>query len=305
MRRTIAEHVESRAGIDFLDVPPVAVSARLARRVAVVARHVQPDLHYLWSDLRFGPRLRRVPLHVRIVDACFKTYLAALVLAGWWRARRIFCLGELDYRWMLRRFPSWRRKIRVYVNAVDESDRRALAAIRQNRKHPPAPGRKFLWLGRWAAHKGNDVLVDFMARHLPLHPEDSVTIAGCGPEALPQIPRALLQSGRVRVVESYDRRELRQLLATHDAGLFTSRTEGWGLTLQEMLESGMPVHATVAGAVHDLKGAFGGQLREFPPDASIGAGLAPIDPPATYFERFSWAAIAAGYLEGLDDTLRG
>lgn len=43
----------------------------------------------------------------------------------------------------------------------------------------------------------------------------------------------------------------------YDAGLFTSEAEGWGLSLNEMLESDMPVFATEVGGVRDLRPAEG------------------------------------------------
>jgi hypothetical protein len=95
------------------------------------------------------------------------------------------------------------------------------------------------------------------------------------------------------VLPRYGRETLPALLASHDAGLFTSVAEGWGLSLQEMLESGLPVYATHVGAAVDLAPYFPRSLRPFPPLEPlerIDPGGQPRD---DYDERFTWDAIAS------------
>ena len=185
----------------------------------------------------------------------------------------------------------------MYVNAIGDEERKALAAVRQNRSTPSGPDCRFLWLGRWTAHKGIDCLVEFIRQRIVENSADTFTIAGCGDEAVRHIGLELLNSGRIKVVPSYDRRELTGLMRTHDAGLFTSIVEGWGLTLQEMLESGMLVYATDTGAARDLRDEFPGLLMDFPPPPSARGnfhrGTAIKN---TYFDRFSWTAIAVSYI---------
>ena len=105
------------------------------------------------------------------------------------------------------------------------------------------------------------------------------------------------QSARLRVLPAYTRDELPGLLATHDAGLFTSHVEGWGLSLSEMLESGMPVYATEAGAVQDIKPFFPSSLRPFPPGRSQSGQTYHLENLAHngYLATFSWDAIAERY----------
>jgi glycosyltransferase involved in cell wall biosynthesis len=158
-------------------------------------------------------------------------------------------------------------------------------------------GARFLWIGRWAAHKGTARLRRFLAARAVSHPADTVTLAGCGEAPARELPAEWLLAGRVRIVPRFARAELPALLAAHDAGLFTSDVEGWGLSLNEMLESGLPVYATTAGAVADLLPYFPGALRPFPPPPD---GTVPPAPPMDlaangYDERFSWDAIAAAY----------
>ena len=297
IRRSIADYVEKDGLFDCVDLPPVAVTRALARNCPVIARSVQPDLAYLWTEMWFAGRLRSVGVADWIATALFNFYLGILVVCGWFRARHILCLGREEFEWMKKWFPWWQGKLAMYVNAIADNEREALVEVRLNRVSSGGRGTKFLWLGRWAAQKGVDLLLDFIQNNIDARSADSVTIAGCGNGVEKHIPPELLKQGNVRIVPSYDRRDLVGLLEEHDAGLFTSRTEGGGLTLQEMLESGMRVYATNAGAVHDLRREFSELLRPFPPSGSASAM-----PPRTqalraeYIKRYSWRAIAKHYL---------
>jgi hypothetical protein len=76
------------------------------------------------------------------------------------------------------------------------------------------------------------------------------------------------------------------------------------MTLNEMLESGMPVYATEAGGVEDLRPFFPRSLQPFPPPPSPEPEA--FEPAATssedlaasgYYERFGWSEIARRYEE--------
>jgi hypothetical protein len=127
-------------------------------------------------------------------------------------------------------------------------------------------------------------------------PEDSITIAGCGSQATRDCPADLLAGGQLRLVPSFPRADLPGLLAGHDAGLFTSVVEGWGLSLNEMLESGMTVFATLAGGVADLGPFFPMSLRPFPPPFDFVPAPPSEDlEESGYYRECSWAGIAARY----------
>lgn len=303
-RRRLEDFLEGHS-FDVVDLPAISVSPRIAARTAVVARSVQPELLYLWRSLQ--ERLRRFPGQPLRVTAEAATWpwVARAVVAGWRRAHLILCLGSQELAWMQERFPSLRPRLEMYVNALAPADQTALAAVRANRRPPPGPGTRFLWMGRWAAHKGIRRLVRFLAARAVSHPEDRFTLAGCGPEALAACPAELVRSGRLQTVPAFSRSELPGLLARHDAGLFTSDVEGWGLSLNEMLESGLPVYATRAGGVADLEPCFPHQLRPFPPPAEIAVER-DLDLIASgYHERFTWPCIAARYEETVLRRLAG
>jgi glycosyltransferase involved in cell wall biosynthesis len=272
-----------------IEVPAISASARLARQGRIVVRSVQPELLYLAAGIRSDVAHRPTPR--ALANAALGAPRAAAILGGWRRASRILCQGTLELDWMRRRFPRWRGKLGLWVCALPPVERAALAAVRQRRKTPSGPGVRFLWIGRWSAQKGTARLLRWMHARLAAHPRDSVTIAGCGPAA------EGLRSDRVRVIPEFSRAGLPGLLAEHDAGLFTSSVEGWGLSLNEMLEAGLPVFATEAGGVVDLRPFFPGRLLPFPPPADPLAGLPP--PPDLqvngYLDRFSWARVAEDY----------
>jgi glycosyltransferase involved in cell wall biosynthesis len=106
-------------------------------------------------------------------------------------------------------------------------------------------------------------------------------------------------------VPLFSRADLPLLLAEHDAGLFTSRAEGWGLVLNEMIESGLPVYATRAGGVDALRSVLGSFVQEFPPPPGA---IPPLQPdPGTrgrYEARFRWLTIAERYLEAIVSARR-
>jgi glycosyltransferase involved in cell wall biosynthesis len=294
MRSRLDEFLKTQEPFDVIDCPAPLVTRYVSRATSVVVRSIQPDLLYLRSSLGFsrGRGLRgvaRLPF-----EYAHAIYLAALVLRGWARARRIICLGSLELRWMRRWFPWWRGKLTSYFCALSETDQSALAEVRRKRASHASDCFRFLWIGRWAAHKGTAKLLDFIKQWTVQRPQDTFTIAGCGADAERNFPPELLNSGVVKIIPTFGRGELYTLLAEHDIGLFTSKVEGWGLSLNEMLESGMPVYATPVGGTIDLQPYFS-TLRTFPPflDSKLKEGCG--DPLDDYLERFNWARIAESY----------
>lgn len=291
--RGVERFVAQHGPFDLIDTPAISASRRLARHGRIVVRSIQPELLYLLSDFR-DPRVWRSLWTFAYVAVGVRR--AAAILAGWRRASLILCLGTHELNWMHRRFPSWTPKLACYVSAPPPDERPALLAVRRQRQaSPEGKGLRFLWMGRWAAHKGTKRLVDWIAERAAAAPCDTITLAGCGHAAEQDLQLDWLRSGRVRLVPSFSRAELPALLAAHDAGLFTSDIEGWGLSLNEMLESGMPVYATEAGGVTDLRPFFPGRLLPFPPAERPG----PLPDLAAngYLERFSWPAIARSWEE--------
>lgn len=306
-RRAMECYAAEHGPFDVIDTPAISASARLARCGRLVVRSVQPELLYLLHGVRADLRHRAVPSPRSLAHAGLAVPQAAAIVAGWRRAGVILCLGSRELAWMRRRFSAWAAKTGSYVNAPPIAEQKAFAQVRRQRQatqRDPRTGIRFLWIGRWAAHKGTRRLLDFVAQRLAACTADTVTIAGCGSAAEREIPADWLRAGRVRLIPSFARAELPDLLARHDAGLFTSSVEGWGLTLNEMLESGLPVYATGAGAVDDLRPYFPSSLRPFPPpERPEPAPLEDLDANG-YFERFDWGAIARDYARQVVALLR-
>lgn len=295
-RETIERFVAEQEPFDVIDAPAISASSELARRGRLVVRSIQPELLYIFYELK-GDLLRRgFPSYRVVPHALVDSRRVAAILAGWRRAHRILCMGRLEQAWMTRWFPFWASKLGCYLCAPSAADRRALAEVRRRRSRSARRATRFLWIGRWASHKGTSRLLHFIRRQAVANPADTFTLAGCGTGVESHCPPEWLRSGRVRIVPSFSRAELPSLLAGHDAGLFTSSAEGWALSLNEMLESGLPVFATEAGAVADLRPFFPHSLHSFPPPAHF-------EPPAQvedlatngYYRRFEWNEIARSY----------
>ena len=298
-REVMADFLARHGPFDVIDTPAIGVSRGLARQAGLVVRSIQPELLYLEQEIRADLGRRFPPTPRTLAHALIAAPRAATILAGWRHARFIVCLGTIELSWMLRRFPRWAPKLGSYVCALSPAERPVLAEVRRRRPAGPAgEGLRFLWIGRWAAHKGTRRLVRWIADRSAAAPHDTFTIAGCGPAAERDLRPEQLRSGRVRLVPSFPRDQLPALLASHDAGVFTSTVEGWGLSLNEMLEAGLPVFATRAGGVADLEPYFPQSLRPFPPPVRIEPWPRLEDLEANgYFARFDWATIARDYEE--------
>lgn len=301
-RRQLFEYLRRIDSFDAIDTLSWAMSPQLRRgKPILVVRNVQPDLAYLRaaSSVPVRPALRRA------AHALHEWDTRRLILKGWHSADLIFALGALDAREMAIAYPALANRLRSYCIAPDRDERVAFRRVAERRigKWVSVSAAKFLWIGRWSDHKGPDVLLRFAETFLADNPRSSLTVAGGGPESTCAVRELGLPENRLRTIEQFDRTDLPAMLEQHDVGLFTSHVEGWGLSLQEMLESGMPVFATRAGAVEDLAPWFKSQLQPFPPRTGVELPP-PIDAQAfkRYSDRFSWKGIAARYLDQIQEA---
>lgn len=279
LRARVAKlHAGCRPG-EVLECPAPWGAALPRGGVPVVHRSTQPDLAYLAAEGRGAPLRQKLQLGATALQ----------VLSGWSRVDGFLCLGSAERAWMASHAPWLAPRLHTYLHAPPAQLRTLLKDVARRRTGAPAGKTRWLWMGRWTAHKGPETLVQFLEERLARHPGEAATLAGTG--RIPELPPSL--RGRVAVLPRYEREALPGLLASHDAGLFTSVAEGWGLSLQEMLESGLPVYATHVGAAVDLAPYFPRSLRPFPPLDSAErvepGGL----PREGYAERFSWDVIAS------------
>jgi glycosyltransferase involved in cell wall biosynthesis len=295
MRTKLDQFLATQKPFDVIDCYPPFITKQVAKSGLVVARSVQPDILYTASNLNNPQKIKDTVLLP--LSYLFTVVSILFLLQGWNRAKYILCLGTLELQWMKKWFPWWQDKLISYNNALAKTEQAELAQIRLNRQQNTKEGIRFLWIGRWVAHKGIKELVNFIVKRTASHPQDSFTIAGCGTSAEKDFPPELMQSGRLKILPSFERNQLRNLLANHDAGLFTSRVEGWGLVLNEMLESGMPVFATLAGGVLDLQPFFDeSMLQTFPPPLQkISVETVTSQCMDNYYSTFSWEKTAEDY----------
>jgi glycosyltransferase involved in cell wall biosynthesis len=103
----------------------------------------------------------------------------------------------------------------------------------------------FLYVGRLSAEKGLDVLLRAF-EHVP----GRLLIAGSGPQ---EAELRAATNGRVQLLGQVAREELPALYAQADCFVLPSRSEPWGMVLNEAAAAGLPLVASeAAGAGYDL-----------------------------------------------------
>ena len=228
-----------------------------------IARMGVADLFKMWR--------RRAPLiwHARRNNEM----IAGVVLCALgWPFKLVFTSAAQRHhswitRWLIRRMDAiiatseisasyLHREATVITHGVDTdvyappSDR--AAAFKESR----LPGRYAIGcFGRVRAQKGSDVFVAAMCRLLPRYPEFSAVLVGAiTPEQMPfanelkkQIAAAGLEQ-RVVVTGEIDIAEVQRWYQRLTIYAFTSRNEGFGLTLIEAMAAGAALVAARAGA---------------------------------------------------------
>lgn len=300
-RAAFRKFVRERPDIDVVESASWMMGDHLrgeGRRLVV--RGVQPDMEYLRTEAHTldARGWRSIPDRLQIRDT------ERLIETGWIAADRIVVLTEQERHAMSQSRPALAGKLRSYVVAPSADERAAFRRVASKRsaRRKSIGEARLIWIGRWAAHKGTAELLAFARSHLAVSPAARLTIAGAGSHPWVEVGALGSIGTQIEVIERFERSDLPALLARHDAGVFTSRIEGWGLSLQEMLESGLPVYASAAGAAPELEKWFPNQLRPFPPppaedlpESDSGESF------AAYAEHFEWRRIAGDYLRSVMD----
>lgn len=305
-RKRLDLFIDSQEPFDVIDVPAYLLTPRIGKSRLSVTRSVQPELLYLVHNFNYPQADITNPRHLARLAAVFlhSIYYAWLVISGWCMAKHILCLGSIEHDWMSSWFPWWRSKMKTYLNAISDSDQYQLSQIRKRRQtNHRTSGLRFLWIGRWHPQKGTDELLKFLRLRAESCPGDTFTIAGYGIGADLECPQDLIRSGRLSLISSFSREQLAEMLASHDVGLLTSRVEGWGLSLNEMLESGMVVFSTYVGGVQDLGTFFPNALRSFPPPIEIELCTEAEGNWLRYYTEVSMPAIARKYIQSISAEL--
>lgn len=132
-------------------------------------------------------------------------------------------------------------------NSVDTEFWSAAAAPRKNKRG----SLRLIAVGSLIRRKGLDLLLAALdrdeLRHLPLE------IVGEGPEERALRDEATRRNLNVSFLGHLDREELRERYRKADVFVFPSRSDPWGLVLNESMAAGcVPIASTAAGATTDM-----------------------------------------------------
>lgn len=212
------------------------------------------------------------------------------------KPRRLLAVKHLFLRWLTRRTSSFlavgtpNAQYWIHYGAKAEKIFPARYAVdndyfrRETDRHRPARTQircgngwrqrfLLLYVGRLAQEKGLDVLIEAVRRISTTRPDVGLLIVGDGPESkvLRELARDLPQ---VFFLGFQDWDQLPRFYAAADLFVLPSRSEPWGLVVNEAMASGLPVLATrTVGAVQDLvlEGQTGFVVPENDADALASA----------------------------------
>jgi mannosyltransferase len=261
-------------------------------RPAGVARLTLRDLF----RLRFGSLRRRPRVwHARRNDEMIVGWL--LVCLGW-PLRLVFTsAAQRHHTWITRRLMERMdaiiatsdlsasyldRKARVILHGVDTTvfhpppDRQAAFA------EAKLPGRYGIGcFGRVRPQKGTDVFVKAMCELLPRYPDFTAIVTGAADDAAflrglqAQVDAAGLAE-RVRFLGEVPTPDMTRWYQRITIYAFTSRNEGFGLTLLEAMASGVALVAARAGAAEKL--VTDGETGILVPPGDVAALIAALEP---------------------------
>jgi glycosyltransferase involved in cell wall biosynthesis len=162
-------------------------------------------------------------------------------------ADRLLLVNDGDRRFALMR--RWKREEEIAVVAHGVSTR-----YLESPPDPDAPrGGGLLFCGTWDALKGIDYLVRAFTRVVDLGAGANLTILGGG---APESAIAAAFPERVRpsltILPRLDEEGVIQQYRAHDALVWCSTYEGFGLVVVEAMSQGLPVVATPVGCVPSL-----------------------------------------------------
>jgi glycosyltransferase involved in cell wall biosynthesis len=195
-----------------------------------------------WSGLRWARRLGR-PVVLWVESTLHDERSGSLVLERLKRravgAAAGFLVPGRAAREYVESLGVPRDRIVIAPNAVD------LSIFSVDPDRSGRDGCRFLYVGRLAPEKGLDLLLRAFER-VP----GELVIAGSGPQ---QDELRRLVDGRVHLVGQVPREKLPALYAEADCFILPSRSEPWGMVLNEAAAAGLPLVATEAvGAGYDL-----------------------------------------------------
>ncbi|GIK79352.1 MAG: LPS biosynthesis protein [Alphaproteobacteria bacterium] len=253
--RTVAPRIAGRiaAGWFGSDAPPGI--RRLSGRDLLALRFRRPRRPLIWharrnTEMMAGLAFKWLgwPLRLVFTSAAQRhhTWITRFLMA---RMDAIIATSEAAASYL--RFPAT-----VILHGVDTGRYRPPGDREAELKATGLPGRYAIGcFGRVRAQKGTDVFVEAMCRLLPRHPDFVAVIIGAVTpdqrgfeEALKERVSAAGLSDRVRFFGELPIDDVPQWYRRVLIYAFTSRNEGFGLTLLEAMAAGAAVVAARAGA---------------------------------------------------------
>lgn len=264
----VDDAVTTVASMPFPNYPDIRLAAPAYNTVLRVARAFRPDL--IHSETEFvlgrlgqlvGSRLK-IPLvssyhtdFARYADAYGVPWLRGTIsnyISRFHRRSRRTYTPSAPSRGDLLR--SGVTDVEVWGRGVDTNTYRPALRSPELRERLGLGSRfTFLYVGRLAAEKRAEQIVDAYKLALPSLPPDGtrLVIAGAGPREA-ALREAAPSTGEVIFLGYLDRkRDLPTLYASCDTFVFASLTETLGLVVLEAMSAGLPVIATPAGGVAD------------------------------------------------------
>jgi len=158
---------------------------------------------------------------------------------------------EIDEEFALIGVPAERRhRIRNGVDVTALAPGRDGTGLRASLDiAPEAP--LFVYVGRLAAEKRVDLLIDAFERLGERHPDARLLVVGDGPER-DRLRSAATDDERVILFGPTD--DVAEILAAADVYVLPSSTEGMSNSLLEAMAAGLPIVATDVGAARELLG---------------------------------------------------
>jgi glycosyltransferase involved in cell wall biosynthesis len=143
-------------------------------------------------------------------------------------------------------------KCQIFWNSL--ADPLSQSALSSSPRAISLNSRRFVCAGRFAASKGQDVLVKAMARVVRTHPEVTVDFMGDGSTrvACEELARELGVADRCRFVGLVTHPEVLSRMAGARASVVPSRQEAFGLVNIESMSLGLPVIGSNTGGIAEI-----------------------------------------------------
>ena len=212
---------------------------------------------------------------------------------------RVVCVSRALATDLTRLLPVDADRVVVVPDAYDGETFRPIA-----RHRDPSGRTRLVTVGRLAPEKGQDVLLEALARLRARGMHAALTLVGSGPAdaRLHDLAERLRLGDSVRFAGTLTGDDLVAVLADSDLFVLPSLREGFGVALVEAMATGLPAVATRSGGPADIVRAPDGILVQPGDPDALAAG---IEEAAGVLEAFDGRAVARGAAERFSASVVG